>query len=197
MTLLPRCGAIALALLCALMPMRHLPAADAAKPAILLVAKPELQDPNFAGAVVLVVFPEGAPVGVILNRPLKLTAKEAFSDNPQLKNRSDTLYLGGPVQPTRLMFLFQQPQIPDRAFAVLEDLYLSADGNVLEQLLAGNGQPVQRFFLGYSGWTASQLEQEIDLGAWYVLPADRRTVLRKDTDTLWRDLILRATAVKA
>ena len=79
----------------------------------------------------------------------------------------------------------------------MEDLYLSADGSVLEQLLSGSGQSVQRFFLGYSGWTTSQLEREIDLGAWYVLPADRQTVLRKDTNTLWRDLMLRATAVKA
>ena len=179
------------------MPALDLPAADTGKPPILLIAKPQLQDPNFAGAVVLVVFPGGTPVGVILNRPLKLTAKEAFADDPRLQRRGDTLYLGGPVQPTQLMFLFQQAQAPDRAFFVMEDLYLSGDGGVLEQLLSGSGEPVQRFFLGYSGWTSSQLEREIDLGAWYVLPADRQTVLRKDTDTLWRDLMLRATAVKA
>jgi putative transcriptional regulator len=56
---------------------------------VLLVATPDLMDPNFAQTVVLVLFPAGGgPLGVILNRQLPLTLKEAFPDEPQLKERT-------------------------------------------------------------------------------------------------------------
>jgi putative transcriptional regulator len=177
-------------------PLAH--AAETTAPAILLIAKPELQDPNFAHSVVLVVFPkDGGPLGVILNRPMRLTLKEVFPQEEQLKTRGDTLYLGGPVQVNGLLFLFRRAPAPDKAFPVVDDLYLSADGSLLDELLSRPGPPqVQRFFLGYSGWAIAQLDFEIAEGGWYVIPADLDTVLKADTKTLWRDLLLCATAVK-
>lgn len=172
-------------------------AGEMTTPAVLLVAKPELRDPNFAESVILVVFPkEGGPVGVVLNRPTRLTLKEAFPDEPRLKTRSDTLYLGGPVQMNALMYLFRRGTSPENAFSVMEDLWLSGDGRLLDEMLSGSGAPVQQYFLGYAGWTSAQLDFEIAQGAWYVLPADLDTVLRADRKTLWRNLMLRATAVK-
>ena len=86
-------------------------AAETEAPAIFLVAKPELQDPNFAQSVVLVVFPkDGGPIGVILNRPTRLTLQEGFPEQPQLKARTDPLFFGGPVQAGGLMFLFRGEQ---------------------------------------------------------------------------------------
>jgi putative transcriptional regulator len=177
-------------------PLAH--TAETTAPAIFLVAKPELQDPNFAQSVVLVVFPkDGGPLGVILNRPMRLTLKEVFPKEEQLKTRGDTLYLGGPVQVNGLLFLFRRALAPDKAFPVVDDLYLSADGSLLDELLSHPGPPqVQRFFLGYSGWAAAQLDFEIAQGGWYVIPADLDTVLKADPKTLWRNLLLRATAVK-
>jgi putative transcriptional regulator len=171
-------------------------AVESAAPAIFLVAKPELQDPNFAQSVVLVVFPQdGGPIGVILNRPTRLTLQEGFPDQPQLKERTDTLFFGGPVQAGGLMFLFRGSSDTQRAIPVVGDLYLGADSALLARLLAGKSATVQRFFLGYSGWSGPQLEREIALGAWYVIEADEATV-RADPKTLWRDLVRRATAVK-
>lgn len=172
-------------------------AADTSAPAIFLVATPELQDPNFARSVVLVVFPkEGGPIGVILNRPLPMTVKEAFPDEPHLKARDDTLYLGGPVRESALMYLFQRSTDTDNALPVVDDLYFSGDGPLLDELLSGRNARVQRFFLGYSGWATTQLDMEVAQGGWYVVPADLETVLKADPKTLWRDLLLRATAVK-
>ena len=66
---------------------------------VLLVASTELQDPNFAQSVVLVLFPAGGwPTGVILNRPTRLTWTEAFPDEPTLRARADPIYFGGPVR---------------------------------------------------------------------------------------------------
>jgi len=172
-------------------------ATETVAPAIFLVAKPELQDPNFAQSVVLVVFPkDGGPIGVILNRPTQLTLKEGFPDQPQLKERTDTLFFGGPVQAGGLMFLFRGATDTERAIPVVGDVYLGADSTLLGRLLGKKSNGVQRFFLGYAGWSGPQLEREIGLGAWYVVEADVETVVRADPKTLWRDLLRRATAVK-
>lgn len=172
-------------------------AAETEAPAIFLVAKPELQDPNFAQSVVLVVFPKDAgPIGVILNRPTRLTLQEGFPEQPQLKERTDTLYFGGPVQTNGLMFLFRGGSDSERAFPVVGDVYLGADSGLLARLLMQKSSAVQRYFLGYAGWSGPQLAHEIALGAWYVIEADAETVMSADPKTLWRDLVRRATAVK-
>jgi putative transcriptional regulator len=187
-----------LALLTGLLPLAA-PAVvvDTDAPAIFLVAKPELHDPNFAQSVVLVVFPhEAGPIGVILNRPTQFAVKDGFPDQPLLKSRADMLFFGGPVQPTGLMYLFRGSAGTGRAFPVVGELFLSADSGLLDDLLTRHRDHVQRWFLGYSGWSKAQLEREIALGAWYVIEADQDTVAHADPKTIWRDLVLRATAVK-
>ena len=198
MTAFLRLAAVLLSLLAAMLAPAPAGSTDIAAPAIFLVAKPELMDPNFAQAVVLVVFPkDGGPLGVILNRPLKLTLKETFPTEPQLKTRGEHLYFGGPVRVNGLMFLLRRSPAPENAFPVVDDLYLSGDGQLLDDQLSKPDGKVQQFFLGYSGWSPSQLDFEIAEGAWYVVPADSDTVLKSDPKTLWRDLLLRATAIKA
>ncbi len=172
-------------------------AADTLAPAVFLVAKPDLMDPNFSQSVVLVVFPKDAgPVGVILNRPVSLTLNDVFPDEPRLKGRADRLYFGGPVSINALMFLFRRATAPQNALPVMDDLYLSGDGGLLDEMLSRSDGQVQRFFMGYAGWATQQLDFEIAEGGWYVIPADLDTVLKGDPKTMWRDLLLRATAVK-
>src|SRR5690349_11331543 len=65
---------------------------------LVLVASPELRDPNFAESVVLVLFPaSGGATGVILNRPTTLQWKDAFPDDAALAKRTEAIYFGGPV----------------------------------------------------------------------------------------------------
>jgi putative transcriptional regulator len=163
---------------------------------VLLVASTELQDPNFAHSVVLVLFPAGgSPTGVILNRPTRLAWSEAFPDEPALRARADPIYFGGPVRINALWFLFRQGTPQGNVLPVLDDLYLSSDGELLDRLLETHA-PVDRFFVGYSGWAPAQLDMEIAQGAWHVLPADLDVILKMDPETMWRELLLRATAVK-
>jgi putative transcriptional regulator len=163
---------------------------------VLLVASTELQDPNFAHSVVLVLFPAGgSPTGVILNWPTRLAWSEAFPDEPALRARADPIYFGGPVRINALWFLFRQGTPQGNVLPVLDDLYLSSDGELLDRLLETHAL-VDRFFVGYSGWAPAQLDMEIAQGAWHVLPADLDVILKMDPETMWRELLLRATAVK-
>jgi putative transcriptional regulator len=164
---------------------------------VLLVATPDLLDPFFAQTVVLVLFPSGGgPLGVILNRPTPLTLKEAFPDQPRLRERSEALYFGGPVRTTALMFLFRGSPSAEGAFPVVDDLFLSNNGELLDRLLDSPQHGVQRYFLGYAGWAPVQLEGEIARGGWYVLPADSDEILEMDPKVMWQELLARATAVK-
>jgi putative transcriptional regulator len=164
---------------------------------VLLVAHPDLPDPNFAQTVVLVVFPrDGGPTGLILNQPTRLKWKDAFPDLPALARRTDPIFFGGPVRMTGLWYMLREQQPPQAALPVLDDLYVSADGRFLEDGLA-RGLKVERFFLGYAGWTPEQLELEIARGAWYVLPADLKSILDLPHEKMWRELLRRATAVEA
>jgi putative transcriptional regulator len=198
---------VLIALSCAMLPLAVQAQQKVERGAVLLVAAPELSDPNFFQTVVLVMFPAtSGPTGVILNRPTRYTLKEAFPDEPQLKAKPDPLYFGGPVRPAGLMFLFRHRDgsggarsgsaVPAEALPVLDDLYLGSDGDLLDGLLRQPNGGVQRYFVGYSGWAPMQLQAEIAQGAWHVLPADLDTILRMDVKTMWRDLLVRATAVE-
>jgi putative transcriptional regulator len=164
--------------------------------AVLLVASPTLQDPNFSQSVVLVMFPaEGGPTGVILNRPTPLAFSEVFPDDPALRTRTEPIFFGGPVRMQALWYLFRRLDGRTNALPVVDDLCLSADGDLLDELIAKQRR-VERFFVGYAGWGPTQLDFEIAQGAWYVLPADLDSILNLDPKTMWRELLERATAVR-
>ena len=156
----------------------------AAQPnALLLVAKPDLVDPNFRESVVLVTqTDDGSTVGVILNRP---TAEK----HPQT---GETLYSGGPVMREVTVALFRAEQAPQApAFPVLKGVYLTMHPQNIEPLLAqraGN----YRLYRGFSGWAPGQLDSEMQREGWYLLPANTELLFRKDTTGMWDELVRKA-----
>src|SRR5262245_19134163 len=130
--------------------------------AILLIAKPELRDPNFRQTVVLVTQAEDAStVGVILNRPTEERDERS----------GDTIHFGGPVMRGVMVALFRAgiaPQAP--AFPVLKGIYLRMHPRVIEPLLAGP-KGGYRLYSGFSGWAPLQLQSEMMRNDWHILPA--------------------------
>ena len=166
---------------------------------ILLVAARHMMDPNFARSVVLVMFPtDTGPSGVVLNRPSPMMLRDIWPDREQRQRRTDTLYIGGPVQPDGLLFLFRMTPPPERAWWAIDDIYFSGDGEILDRLLE-EPEPVtgQRFFAGFSGWAPGQLEHEIARGDWHVLEADPEVIYDTELDTLWWRMYQRATLPRA
>lgn len=173
---------------------------EARRTPIVLVAAPHLLDPNFAQTVVLVMFPpESGPTGVILNRPTNLQLREIWPGQEQRQGRTDTIYIGGPLQPDGLLYLFRSSSPPEHAWPVMDDIYLSGNGELLEKLMDEQPAPNadQRFFAGYSGWLPRQLENEIGNGDWFVLEAEAEIIYDTDSDTLWKRLYQRATLLRA
>ena len=166
--------------------------------AILLVARPDLVDPNFRQTVVLVTQrPDGSTVGVILNRPTQLELAPLMPGLPA-ENYKDALYFGGPVMRRSVVALFESASAPQSsAFHVLRGVYMTMQNENLARLLENNDAARYRIYVGFSGWAPGQLESELQRDGWYVLPADPQVLFRADTRGLWEELVARALGRQA
>jgi len=162
----------------------------------LLVAQPDMLDPNFSRTVVLVMSPEdGGPLGIILNRPTNVQMRELYPERTELAGRNDLVFYGGPVQPDALLFAFRSAVKPPKGLNVIGDIYISGFSEVLDELLKHpENANEQRFFAGYAGWAQGQLEFEIERGGWYTLPLDVDAIFKMNPLTIYDELVKRATA---
>ncbi len=163
---------------------------------MLLVASPTLDDPNFRESVVLVVQhgPEGT-LGLILNRSTKVLLSEALPDLTVLKGTSYRLFAGGPVEPTRLLLLFRLKEPPTDVRSVFDGVYVGGTPKILERIIT-QAKPTETFraFAGFAAWAPRQLEGEMLLGAWGILPPDSIGIFDKDPAVLWSDCLSRLQA---
>jgi putative AlgH/UPF0301 family transcriptional regulator len=157
----------------------------------LLVASRDLADPNFVKTVILLVHDDGDKVlGLILNRRTDVQLSAALPALKAAKGRADRMYSGGPVDATNVFAMIESPAKVEGAPRVFDDVYLILTRALLEQNIAARRDAgVFHIYLGYAGWTGDQLKREVELGAWFVFPADAATVFDTDPDTLWSRMI--------
>jgi putative transcriptional regulator len=191
-------------LLGGLLTVLHVPPALAAtefspssiKKGVLLVASPSLEDPNFYHAVVLVVeHGSQGTFGLILNRSTKLLLSDALPKLSVLKGTSHRLFVGGPVEPDRLLLLFRLKEPAEDARLVFDGIYVGGATKVMERIIT-QAKPTETFraFAGSAGWAPRQLEAEMVVGAWGILPPDPVSIFDRDPATLWEDCIGRLQA---
>lgn len=160
-----------------------------------LVASRRLLDPNFQETVVLLIEygMEGA-MGLVINRPSQVKLATVFPKINELKQRQDTIFLGGPVAVNRMLMLIGSSKMPQRSIPVIGDVYLSSSFEELERLIKNAAKDERfRIFAGYSGWAPSQLDFERARGDWHVLKADAEAIFAQNPSELWPELIRRAT----
>jgi putative transcriptional regulator len=165
---------------------------------LFLVARPELSDPIFRESVVLmfpssVVAGEGLVVGLIVNRPARVALSEIFPNDNALKGRSETAYLGGPVDPRAPGVVFRSSKATKEAALLFGDVYVSFDPDFIKELLKKPERtPDLRLFVGRSQWAPAQLQNEIVKGAWYSVRAETNLIFSASPQSLWRRLFERA-----
>src|ERR1700733_379886 len=160
----------------------------------LLVASRDLSDPNFAKTVILLVhYNEGqGAVGLVLNKRTDVPISRVFHDLKEAGGRKDPVYIGGPVDLNSVLALLKAANKPENADKVFSDVYLISNKDLLTKTLASSAEAtVFHTYIGYAGWGAGQLEHEVDLGAWHIMPADVGTVFHADPDSVWERLIRR------
>jgi putative transcriptional regulator len=149
----------------------------------LLLAHPVLRDPNFRRTAVLMSThgPEGA-MGVVLNRPLGKRLGEFKGDFALGPLASTPIFTGGPVETEQLILAAWQSR--KDAF----QLHFGIDPVKAAELL-GDESTRLRAYLGYSGWSAGQLENELESGTWIVASPPADLFERPMHDALWRGLL--------
>ena len=115
-----------------------------------------------------------------------------FQDLKEAKSRIDPVYVGGPVELNSVMALLKTASKPANSTRVFNDIYLISNKDLLRATMASAAESsVFHAYVGYAGWGAGQLEHEVDLGAWHIMPADAATVFHSDPDSVWPRLIRR------
>jgi putative transcriptional regulator len=162
-------------------------------PGRFLVAARQLNDPNFAESVVLLaMYDKESALGIIVNRPLRLSVSRLLRDVKGASDRQEPVYAGGPVQRTGAVALLRSSSEPDSAVRILADIYLVTGAAQLEKSIAsGEDSSRLRIYLGYAGWGAGQLDREVALGSWHVFKADPEEVFDSRPLDLWDRLIRR------
>src|SRR5262245_166113 len=156
-----------------------------------LVASRRLGDPNFAETVVLLIeHGQNGTMGVVINRPIEARLSTLLPDVKGLQQRTDSVYLGGPVGRNQMLILARSRSQPDGSLQVFADVYTISGRTGLQKILDESGPNAKfRAYLGYAGWARGQLEMEIAQGGWYVLQADAATVFDKAATEMWPELI--------
>ncbi|HAN40219.1 MAG TPA: hypothetical protein DCQ29_15050 [Chitinophagaceae bacterium] len=157
----------------------------------LLIADPFLKDANFIRTVVLLCSFDDSDggFGFVMNRKSEQTLADVLEAAPFPQF---PLYYGGPVQLDTLHFIHTVPHLIPDGVLIGNGMYWSGDfDKVLLHL--GNqaiGQHEIKFFLGYSGWSEGQLEEEVEEGSWLLTPATPTLVFETPVDALWQQSVL-------
>jgi putative transcriptional regulator len=133
-----------------------------------LVSEPFLLDNYFKRSIVLITeHNEEGTIGFVLNKPVDVNINEVVEDFPRI---DADVALGGPVSTNTLHYLHTLGDIIPNSVQVLGNIYWGGDFEVIERLItSGNINRGQiRFFLGYSGWSPNQLDDELAENAWVV-----------------------------
>lgn len=153
----------------------------------ILIAEPFLEGRYFNRSVILLTeFSEKGAVGFVLNNPINLNIKEVLSD---LAVFDSEVFVGGPVQNSRIYYFHTVPDLIPNSFQIIDNLYWGGDFAVLKKLIKSKSlRPDQvRFFAGYSGWSAGQLEDEIKENSWLVSSLTQEELMSTDQTDLWRN----------
>ncbi|WP_299008576.1 YqgE/AlgH family protein [uncultured Tenacibaculum sp.] len=156
----------------------------------LLIADPAiLNDSSFKRTIVLLTeHTKKSSVGFILNRPLDHVLSDLI---PEI-DCDFTVYQGGPVEQDNLYFIHKVPHLLPNSIEVAKGIYWGGNFELLKELL--NKKQLEatdiRFFLGYSGWSGNQLDEELVMNSWFITENDYDNILTTNDQSFWKDKLL-------
>lgn len=159
------------------------------KPGMLLLSEPYLEDASFHRSVILLCEHSNShSFGIIINQEQD-NVFETVMDEKVFENIP--LYAGGPVDTSILQFLHRRPDLIPGGLEIAPNIFWSGDfekaiESVVNEVITFSDI---KFFIGYSGWGAGQLEREIKSNAWYLEPAMSNYVFDEPSDQLWRKIL--------
>ncbi|MFC1543155.1 YqgE/AlgH family protein [Candidatus Neomarinimicrobiota bacterium] len=158
-----------------------------------LISMPHLTDGFFEKTVIYICDhnPQGS-MGLVINRPLPsakaaVVLKALGLGADENTKRIKDIYYGGPVQPS-VGFVLHSPDYEiEGTLPISEEISLTTNSKIMEDIEAGRGPEHYRFTLGYAGWGSEQIEREIANGDWLVIPANGKFVFDEVDHTKWSE----------
>ena len=159
-------------------------------PGSLLAASPDLLDPNFMHALVLMCqhTDEGA-YGLVVNRPADVTVDALLPDHPVLGGELFPVFTGGPVGLDTLQFLHRAGETIPGGLPLDDGLWLGGDLDALASVISEDPSGARRhvrLIVGYAGWGAGQLDAELATGSWLPTALSTELVFEEDQQGVWR-----------
>lgn len=162
---------------------------DPLQSGLLLISDPFLKDPNFIRTVVLLCeHQEQGSFGLVLNKPLGIMLEDLVLEAEGLQIPVSE---GGPVQKDTLHFLHRRPDLIEGGIEIADHIYWGGDFALTLALLHSKElSPADtRFFIGYSGWGETQLQQELDERSWITRPAKNNLIFEKEVHSIWKEAL--------
>lgn len=156
-----------------------------------LIAMPRLEDPNFFHTVTYICeHSRDGAMGIVINRPMELNLADIFE---QLEIQVSTqeiaeqpVYLGGPVQSDRGFVLHDSTTEWSSTLRINAEISVTTSLDILEAIAADKGPAKSLVALGYAGWGAGQLENELAQNAWLNGPAESNIIFNCPTPERWQ-----------
>jgi putative transcriptional regulator len=152
----------------------------------ILIADPFLRDPNFMRTVVFICeHQDSGSFGFVLNKKYEQDLGDLIAD---LEGNTFPVYYGGPVQLDTVHFLHQRPELISGGLEVTDGIFWGGDFSDVAELLKENRlrEIDIRFFIGYSGWSEGQLDEEMKTKSWITSKATRPLIFPKNIDDTWK-----------
>jgi putative transcriptional regulator len=164
----------------------------------LLIASPNIGDPRFAHAVILMVkHDKDGAFGITINRPVgeKSIASLLEAPGEDVSDIEGTLsvFAGGPVQPELGFVVHSAEYRRDETIEVDERVAMTASRQILRDIGHNRGPQKSLFALGYAGWGPGQLESELARHDWFTAPEEPELIFDDDRANLWEDAMARRT----
>ncbi len=161
----------------------------------LLIAMPAMQDPAFARTVIYICehSDEGA-MGVVINAPIDMNLKEMVEQAAPGSDVSDAkgsqiIVKGGPVSPDRGFILHYPHGEWEGSMRLNDDFTVTTSKDIVACIGNENGPQKQVIALGYAGWSAGQLDEELTENAWLIVPATHELVFDTPLHDRWNQSI--------
>ena len=170
---------------------------DLAQGSILIMQR-DVPDPIFSHSVIVLAHNDNTgAVGLMIHYRSDVTIRRALAGIEGAEKRTDTLFVGGPVELEGVMALLRSSSPPADASPVAGKLYLvTSKRGIASALSEGRKASDLRIFLGYAGWGPGQLAREVRLGGWYIFDYDESLVFDEHPETLWKRLIEKTGLLK-
>lgn len=160
-----------------------------------LVAMPGLSDPLFANSITYICdhSAEGA-MGLVVNRTMDLHLSDVFEQmslDYHEKHGRTPILAGGPVNTQRGFVLHPAGSVWQSTIQITPEIALTASRDIIAAIASGDGPENALFVLGYSGWSAGQLEREIKENSWLTVPADVDILFHTPLEQRWHAAAMR------